>query len=150
MGNMANQNNLELELFRAWFNASNYFLENVTKNAESYGMTVDNFRILELLYSSKEKYTIQKLCEKLNIPSGSITYVVNRLVNQGYVKKIPCPTDGRANHVVLTTSGESVIREIVPEHVEFMSSKLGEMSIEEKHILIELIDKIGMNFDKNK
>ncbi|WP_249871545.1 MarR family winged helix-turn-helix transcriptional regulator [Oceanobacillus saliphilus] len=146
---VTNKNNLDLELYRTWFNASTYFLENVTKHVESHGMTVDNFRILELLYSEKETYTLQKISEKLHIPSGSITYVVNRLVKQGYVQKKPCPTDGRASHVVLTTSGEKIIHDIVPEHVKFISSKLGHMDDEEKYTLIKLLGRIGMDSGKN-
>jgi MarR family 2-MHQ and catechol resistance regulon transcriptional repressor len=143
-------NHLEIEFYRTLFNTSKYFMEKVTENVEGYGMTVDNFRILELLYTDEKTYTVQKISEKLHIPSGSITYVVNRLVKQGYVKKTPSPTDGRANLVVLTETGEEIIRNIIPEHVQFVSSKLGEISVEEINTFIELLRRVGAGFDNPK
>lgn len=144
------QHTLELALYRRWFNASKYFLETVTEDVEKYGLKVDHFRILELLYSGKEKYTIQKISEKLNIPSGSITYVINRLVKQEYIQKIPYPTDRRVTFVELTTYGEEVIGEIVPKHVGNIASKTGSLTDDEKYQLIELLDKLAICFDKNE
>lgn len=133
----------DLVLYRALFNLSNTFLEIVIKNVESHGMTIDNFRILELLYSETENHTIQMLSEKLQIPSGSITYVVNRLMNLDYIEKTPCPTDKRASYVNLTTAGKNTIRKIIPEHVKFISSKMEEINEEEKQLLINLLKKLG-------
>lgn len=136
--------NLKLEFYRTLFNISEYFLENVTKNVESYGMTVNDFRILELLHSDERIYTVQKICEELHIPNGSITYVVNRLVKQGYVQKTPSPNDGRASQVELTKTGKKMIQDILPEHVQYITSKLGEISEEDIYKLIELLVKVGI------
>jgi len=133
----------DLVLYRALFNLSNTFLKIVIKNVESHGMTIDNFRILELLYSETENHTIQMLSEKLQIPSGSITYVVNRLMNLDYIEKTPYPTDKRASYVNLTTAGKNAIRKIIPEHVKFISSKMEEINEEEKQLLINLLNKLG-------
>lgn len=144
------QHSLELALYRRWFNVSKYFLETVTEDVEKYGLTVDHFRVLELLYSGNEEYTIQKISEKLNIPSGSITYVINRLVKQEYIQKVSCPTDRRVTFVILTEHGEEVISEIVPSHVKNIASKTGSLTQNEKYQLIELLDKLAICFDKNK
>ncbi len=144
------QHTLELALYRRWFNTSKYFLETVTEDFEKYGLTVDHFRILELLYSEKGKYTIHQISEKLNIPSGSITYVINRLVKQEYIQKVPCPTDRRVTFVELTEYGEEVISEIVPNHFKNIANRTSSITDEEKHQLIELLDKLAICFNKNK
>lgn len=140
---------LELELYRNWYNASHYFLDNVIKNVESHGLKVDQFRVLEFLYSHEGPHTIQKISEQLHIPSGSITYVINNLAKKDYVQKKPCPTDGRVTHVSLTATGEEMIREIVPEHIEFISSKIGKISEEEMKLLLELLGKLKQCFRKD-
>lgn len=138
--------NLKLELYRSLYKFSEYFIESVAKNVESYGMTVNEFRVLELLYSNNEKnYTVQQISDELHIPSGSITYVLNRLVKQGRVKKIPCPTDRRASYVKLTEMGREEIKQIIPEHISFIANKLEEINEKNMQTLIELLKQFGFS-----
>lgn len=99
--------------------------------------------ILELLYS-KGPHPVQKISEKLSIPSGSITYVVDKLEKKGLVERQLSPTDRRAYHVVLTDKGAVLFDEIFPQHVEAISANLASVSDEEKEQLIILLKKIGI------
>ena len=72
------QSQIDLRLFRVWLKASKTIFDRVVKDIEKHGISPENFMILELLYN-KGPHTIQKISEKLTIPSGSITYVVDKL-----------------------------------------------------------------------
>lgn len=137
------QSQLDLRLFRIWMKASKVLFDNVRKDIDRYEINPEHFMVLELLYS-KGPQPVQKISETLSIPSGSITYVVDKLEKKGFVERRPSPTDRRASHVVLTEKGNTLFDEIFPQHIETISKNLSFVSYEEKEQLIELLKKIGI------
>lgn len=137
------QSQLDLRLFRIWMKASKVIFDNVRKDVDRYGINPEHFMVLELLYS-KGPHPVQKICEKLSIPSGSITYVVDKLEKKGLVERQVNPTDRRASNVVLTEKGTTLFDEIFPQHVETISANLASVSNEEKEQLLLLLKKIGI------
>jgi MarR family transcriptional regulator, 2-MHQ and catechol-resistance regulon repressor len=137
------QSQLDLRLIRVWLKASKAITENILKDIESHNITRENFMILELLYS-KGPLPVQKISEILSIPSGSITYVVDKLEKKGLVERQPNPNDRRASNVVLTEEGRALFDEIFPIHVATISQNLSFISNDEKEQLIDLLKRIGM------
>ncbi|MGM0924258.1 MAG: MarR family winged helix-turn-helix transcriptional regulator [Bacillota bacterium] len=140
---MLDQSNLDLRLFRVWMKASKAVVENIQKDIESHKINNENFMILELLYS-KGPHPVQKISEIFSIPSGSITYVVDKLEKKGLVERQPNPNDRRASNVVLTEEGKALFDEIFPKHVAAISQNLSFISNDEKEQLIDLLRRIGM------
>ncbi|MFJ5761115.1 MarR family winged helix-turn-helix transcriptional regulator [Neobacillus sp. NPDC093182] len=140
---MQDQSNLDLRLLRVWMKASKAVGENIRKDIESHKINNENFMILELLYS-KGPHAVQKISEILSIPSGSITYVVDKLEKKGLVERQPNPNDRRASNVVLTEEGRTLFDEIFPKHVATISQNLSFISNDEKEQLIDLLKRIGM------
>ena len=143
MGHKEEQSQLDLRLFRIWMKANTALSNNIHKDIESYNLSLEYFMILEFLYS-KGPHPVQKISETLSIPSGSITYVVNKLARLGLVEKQQNPNDRRAFTVVLTEKGEEQFNEIFPKHISTISQNLSFISMEEKLILIDLLKKIGI------
>jgi MarR family 2-MHQ and catechol resistance regulon transcriptional repressor len=137
------QNQLDLRLIRIWTKASRAVFDNVRKDIENHGISQEQFMILELLYS-KGPHPIQKISEIFLIPSGSITYVVDKLELKDYVKRQPSPTDRRGSNVILTEKGHALLSDIFPKHAEVISTNLSFISNEDKKKLIELLKKIGL------
>lgn len=140
---MDEQSELDLRLFRIWMKASSTVSKNIRLDIESQNISTENFMILELLYS-KGPHPVQKISETFSIPSGSITYVVDKLEKQGMVERHPNPNDRRASNVVLSEKGEAIFNEIFPKHVETISKNLSFISNEEKEQLIDLLKRIGL------
>ena len=140
---MQDQSNLDLKLFRVWMKASKVIVENIRKDIDSHNINNENFMTLELLYS-KGPHPVQKISEILSIPSGSITYVVDKLEKKGLVERQPNPNDRRASNVVLTEEGRALFDEIFPKHVATISQNLSFISNDEKEQLIDLLKRIGM------
>jgi MarR family 2-MHQ and catechol resistance regulon transcriptional repressor len=141
------QSQLDLRLFRIWMKASKTVFDNIRKDIDRYETNPEHFVILELLYN-KGPHPVQKISEIFSIPSGSITYVVDKLEKNGYVERQPSPTDRRASNVVLTEKGKTLFDEIFPKHVETISQNLSFVSKEEKQLLIYLLKKIGIGTNK--
>ncbi|MBO1511484.1 MarR family winged helix-turn-helix transcriptional regulator [Metabacillus bambusae] len=140
---MQDQSDLDLRLFRVWMKASKAVVENIQKDIQSHNINNENFITLELLYS-KGPHPVQKISEILSIPSGSITYVVDKLEKKGLVERQPNPNDRRASNVVLTEEGRTLFDEIFPKHVATISQNLSFISNDEKEQLIDLLKRIGM------
>ncbi|MGF9846669.1 MarR family transcriptional regulator [Priestia megaterium] len=143
------QSQIDLRLFRVWVKASKTIFGHVIKDIERHGISTENFIVLELLYN-KGPHTIQKISEKLSIPSGSITYVVDKLEKKEFVKREPSPTDRRASNVVLTNKGQNLFKEIFPQHVEVISENFSFISNEEKEQLTDLLKKLGLGASQIK
>lgn len=143
------QSQLDLRLFRIWMKASKTIFDNIRKDIESHNISPEYFMVLELLYS-KGPHPVQKISETLSIPSGSITYVVDKLEKQGLVERQPNPTDRRASNVVLKEKGKTLFDEIFPKHVETISRNFSFINNEEKEQLIDLLKRIGMGAQELK
>ena len=137
------QSHLDLRLFRVWSKASKTVFDNLTADIDRCGISRDHFMILELLYS-KGPHPVQKISEIFSIPSGSITYVVDKLEKKELVKRQSTPTDRRTSNVVLAEKGRMLFDEIFPKHVETISQNLSFINKEEKQQLIHLLKKIGL------
>ncbi|WP_261300479.1 MarR family winged helix-turn-helix transcriptional regulator [Paenibacillus andongensis] len=141
------QKELDLRLLRIFAKAYEAVSINIGKDVAKHNLGPETFRILELLYS-KGPHTLQKISEKFSIPSGSITFVVNKLVKQGFVERQPNPQDGRASDAILTGQGKALFDEIFPKHVETISQNFSFLNNEEKEQLIGLLKKIGIGAQK--
>jgi MarR family 2-MHQ and catechol resistance regulon transcriptional repressor len=133
---------LDLRLFRVIRNMSSALFENVSNDINRYDLDLETFRILEFLYS-KGPHPIQKISDKFLIPSGSITYVVDKLEKKGYVQRVPIPGDRRKTNVILTEAGQTYFADIFPKHAKIISDNLSFVTDEEKLELIILLKKIG-------
>ena len=143
------QSQLDLRLIRVWLKASQAITENTLKDIESHNLSRENFMILELLYS-KGPHPVQKISETFSIPSGSITYVVDKLEKKGLVERQPNPNDRRASNVVITEEGRALFDEIFPKHVATISENVSFITNEEKEQLITLLKKIGLGVQSLK
>lgn len=133
----------ELKLFRTWLKATKSLYDNVTKDIASHGLTIENFMVLELLYNKGPQY-IQEISEKLVIPSGSITYVVNKLENKEFVKREIKEENKRYCKVVLTKKGEDLFNEIFPKHVEMIVENFAVLDDSQKDQLTALLKSVGL------
>lgn len=123
--------------------------DSLESDIDSYGLSRETFQILELLYN-KGPQPIQKISDIFSIPSGSITYVVDKLEKKGLVERVPIPGDRRKTNVTLTDEGRRQFDLIFPKHVELISDHLSYATDEEKLELIRVMKKIGYGIKNRK
>ncbi|MFF2093984.1 MarR family winged helix-turn-helix transcriptional regulator [Paenibacillus sp. NPDC058174] len=133
---------LDLKLIRVLRNMVRELYASLERDIESHGLSIENFQILELLYN-KGPQSIQKISDTFSIPSGSITYVVDKLEKKGLVERIPIPDDRRKTNVALTVEGRSNFDDIFPKHAQLISDNMSFATDEEKYLLIQVLKKIG-------
>lgn len=108
----------------------------IEKNVRSYGLTVSEFGVLEALLH-KGDMPVQKLCEKVLVTSGSMTYIVNKLEQKVYVKRYKCKRDARVWFVTLTEEGKIFILKIFKEHEKFLNQIMGNLDTDVKKELTQ-------------
>lgn len=60
--------------------------------------------------------TVGELAGALQVKPHSMVGLINRMVQAGYLQREPSPSDQRAVHVVLTDSGNRVLRSLTAVH----------------------------------
>jgi MarR family transcriptional regulator, 2-MHQ and catechol-resistance regulon repressor len=108
-----------------------------------HGLTTTEFGILEAL-RHKGPLLLGEIQRKVLVTSGGITYLVDRLVAKGLVRREPSPDDRRARFAVLTPEGQSLIDRIFPEHASFVMRAVTGLDAREQSEAIALLRKLGL------
>ncbi|MBM4170008.1 MAG: MarR family transcriptional regulator [Ignavibacteria bacterium] len=117
------------------------------ENIRSFGLTQPQFGALECL-GHLGPMTIGELCRKHLVSGGNMTVVVDNLQKEGYVERIPSPTDRRSVLVQLTPKGRKLFESIFSEHARFITSLAGVLSEPEQKELSRLLKKLGTSLAK--
>ncbi len=133
-----------LKLWVVLARAFNAVTAHVSKDdMERHGITPTEFGILEALYH-KGPLLLGEVQRKILVTSGGITYLVDRLVEKGLVKREPCPEDRRARYAVLTPAGQSLIKRIFPAHAARIEQAVSGLTQAEQREATALIRKLGL------
>lgn len=133
-----------LKLFIVLSRAYRAINENVNKLIQTYGLNPTEFAVLELLYHKGDQ-PLQQIGGKILLASGSITYVVDKLEEKGYLVRVACPNDRRVTFAQITESGKAFIEDVFPEHEKKINELMSELSPDEKQTAIELLKKLGLS-----
>lgn len=106
------------------------------------GLTIPQFGILEALYHLGP-LSLGELAEKLLVTGGNVTYVMDRLEEQGLVFRQRSEMDRRVVEARLTPEGEALITRIFPEHAQFIADAVAHLDPEEVDTLRTLLKKLG-------
>lgn len=109
-----------------------------------HDLTTTEFGILEALHH-KGPLLLGEIQRKVLVTSGGITYLVDRLVAKGLVKREPSPDDRRARFAVLTPAGARLIGRIFPPHAQFLTGIMSTLTPEEQTVATNLLRKLGLS-----
>jgi MarR family 2-MHQ and catechol resistance regulon transcriptional repressor len=138
------ESNSALKLFIVLSRAHKVIHECSNQFFQENGLNPTEFAVLELLYH-KGKQPLQKIGNKILLASGSITYVVDKLEDRGYITRVSSPTDRRVTFAEITDEGNSFMDELFPRHEAQLVELMGALSEEEKDQVIELLKKLGLS-----
>lgn len=108
-----------------------------------YGLTTPQFGVLEALYHLGP-LSLGELADKLLVTGGNVTYVMDRLEDQGLVYRERSPQDRRVIQAKLTQEGRDAIAEVFPGHGAYIEKLSGHLDADEQDTLRELLKKLGV------
>lgn len=131
-----------LKLVIAMARSYNNIFSKIEKNIKSFGLTSSEFGVIEFLYHKGDQ-PVQEIAKKILVTSGTITYVINKLIEKKYVERKQCSKDKRIFYIHLTDQGESKMANIFPEHEKFLDEVFEGLDKVEKRLLIEKLRKLS-------
>lgn len=137
-----------LKLFIVLSRAHRSINDLVNKYIAEHGLNPTEFAVLELLYHKGDQ-PLQQIGGKILLASGSITYVVDKLEQKEYIRRVACKSDRRVTFAQITDKGKAFIESIFPEHEKRIDDIMSILSEEEKQTAIELMKKIGFHAADN-
>jgi MarR family transcriptional regulator, 2-MHQ and catechol-resistance regulon repressor len=114
----------------------------MTKN----NLSITEFSVLEVLYQ-KGKQTIQHIGNSILVSSGSMTYVIDRLEQKGFLNRSDCPDDRRVIHVSLTADGNKLMENIMPKHQEWVDNIFSSLNNDESDLIVKLLKKVSKRIE---
>ncbi|MEV6621317.1 MarR family transcriptional regulator [Amycolatopsis sp. NPDC051106] len=115
---------------------ANHIEAHVRVRAATLGLTASQGTALAEL---TRPLTLRELAERMSCEPSNVTFVADRLEEQGYLERHPHPDDRRAKQLVLTPKGT----ELRGRLLELLSedSPLAPLSSEEKDTLQQLLTR---------
>lgn len=122
------------------------FIENKLKENKLNDLIPTHGNILTALYESEKSLTMKEIAKKIGKDKSTVTSLVNKLADLGYVKKQKCEKDKRVTYIVLTNKAREI-----EGTFNFISSQVKETAYsnftdEEKKEFLRLLRKLSTNF----
>ena len=110
-------------------------------HVRTLGLTPAQFDIVATL-GNTSGMTTRELGEKTLITKGTLTGVVDRLVDKKLVRRVAMPSDGRCQIVQLTAQGEKLFARIFPAHLSHMERAFAQLSQKELNGMTEILRRL--------
>lgn len=99
--------------------AQQIVLARVDEALRPWELTFARYELLVLLHFSKTgALPLGKVGDRLMLHQASVTNLVDRLEDQGYVRRVPHPTDRRTTLAELTPTGRAIVADATDAVVE--------------------------------
>jgi len=140
---MAPSQDLALKLFVVLNRATAAVNAHADADVTRHGLSLTEFASMEALYH-KGPLLVGELQRAVLKSSGGITYVVDRLVEKGLVRRRPCPEDRRALYAELTDAGTARMEAIFPDHAAAIEHAMSGLSPAAQRQAVVLLKRLGL------
>ncbi|MEP7087884.1 MAG: MarR family transcriptional regulator [Gemmatimonadota bacterium] len=106
-------------------------------------LSLTEFAVIEVLYH-KGDLTAGQVSDRVLLQSGSLTYVINKLVERKLIARRECETDRRLRYLRLTAPGKTLMKRIWPGHAAVIELATSGLSAAEKRTATKLLKKMGL------
>jgi MarR family 2-MHQ and catechol resistance regulon transcriptional repressor len=137
---------LTIKAYIVFMKAAKSVQERIKHDIANYDLSPTEFAVLEVLYH-KGKQTVQQISSRILLASGSMTYVIDKLERKGLLKRNFCKEDRRVIHLTITKDGRKLMEEIFPQHELIIHELFGDLTNEEKELIINILKKVGQKAD---
>lgn len=115
--------------------------EKEIENMELQDFSFSYFRYIEAV-NMLEKPTFVELTMKMGLSKPTVTIMVNKLIDKGFIQKTKSPEDGRIYYLSLTAKGKEIIdsyNDIYKKYTEQIADRFNK---KEMDILISLLKRM--------
>ena len=132
----------DLKTITILYRATSALTEIIKQDVKQHNLNVTEFGALEALYH-KGTLSVQQIIDKVLIANSSMSYVLSRLSEKGFVNKTYNKKDRRSYLVNITPKGRKLMDEIYPKHIKTLRDTLDILTETEEQTLQDLLKKVG-------
>jgi len=125
---------------------ANKYIEEQLSLVDTNDMVTSHGTILGALFSSGGKLMMKDIAEKIRRDKSTVTYLVNKLLKEGYVKEEQCEIDSRIKYIILTKKGWEFKEKYDQISKNLLDKVYHGFNQGQKKVLIDLLLKILDNF----
>lgn len=111
------------------------------------GIVPSHGGILSLLFTG-ERHTMRELAEKIHRTKPTVTVLVDKLVDLGYVAKEKSPEDSRVTYLQLTDAGRALQPIMAAVSAQLNAVVYAGLSEAEAELVERLLEKIKHNINR--
>jgi DNA-binding MarR family transcriptional regulator len=113
--------------------------KSLTDKLMQYDLTVAQYLSMDALQNKSDECSMSELAERIHQSSATMTGIVDRLVEKGWVTRRRSEEDRRAVFVALTPEGQNILDRVTSERHELILSTISKMSPPEVETFISLM-----------
>lgn len=108
-----------------------------------HATTLPRFDVMAALWRRREGVTMSELSRMLLVSNGNATAVVDRLEQDGFVRRVPSETDRRTVYVALTEMGLASFETLAAEHEAEITRIFSDIGEEDLDALTAILKRLG-------
>ena len=108
----------------------------------TFESTLPRFDVLAALDRAEHGLKMSELSRMLRVSNGNVTGIVDRLVADGLVVRVPVESDRRAMLVRLTRRGQEAFAEMAATHELWVDEILGDLNADEMAAAAATLEKL--------
>ena len=135
--------NISMQLYRV----IRMMKKNMSTGTLAQELSMAQVQVLQLI--SEHITTMRILAEEMHIQMPTLTALVDRLENDGYVKRHSDEFDRRIVHVSMTAKGKRIWKKSLTAKMKRMELVLQHMSKKDKIILYRILNTLDKKLTKN-
>lgn len=114
------------------------------RDVERGELSLTEFAVMEALLH-KGDLTAGEVSKRVLLRSGSLTYVIDKLVERDLIRRKVCDADKRRTYLQLTAAGNALMRRIWPGHAAAIELATSGLTLTEKRTVARLLKKMGLH-----
>lgn len=107
------------------------------------GLTHTEFEVmLRISRADGGQLSMSSLAQQVALTTGGVTRLLDRMIDAGLVRRVPCPTDRRVAFAALTASGQKMLNEALQVHAANLRRVFNAFSLDDLSKLDDLLDRL--------
>ena len=112
----------------------------------THGLTASQYGVLFLL-EQRGALLISEIADELKMGRSSLTQLIDRMAEKGYVSRVRNPQDGRSFRIQLEPQGEVMIKQTLPLLKQVNQALLEPFSTKEREVIERFLVNVSLNAD---
>lgn len=147
----------QLRLWLRLLSCTNLITAEIRQRLRSeFEFTLPRFDLMAQLDRRSNGLRLSELSKRMMVTNGNLTGLVDRLIEEGYVRRVDDPTDGRASVVRLTRAGTDIFKKLAAAHEAWLATLFDELNPEAAERLMQdlaalkrSVVEVGISYDCN-